>query len=37
VAKDYTQIFGLEYDDTFSLVAKMTFVRLFIAMTALQR
>jgi len=37
VSKDYTQIFGLDYGDTFSPMAKMAFVRLFIAMTALQQ
>jgi len=37
VAKGYTQIFGLDYSDIFSSVAKMAFVRLFIAMAALQR
>jgi len=37
VAKDYTQNFGLDYRDIFSPVAKMAFVRLFIAMTALQQ
>jgi len=37
VAKGYTQNFGLDYGDTFSLLAKITFVRLFIAMTAIQR
>ena len=37
VAKGYTQIFGLDYGDTFSRVAKMASIRLFIAMTTLQK
>ena len=37
VAKGYIQIFGLDYGDTFSAVAKMAFVRLFIAMAAIQQ
>ena len=37
MAKGYTQIFGLDYGDTFSPVTKMTYVRLFIAMVALQQ
>jgi len=37
VAKIYIQIFGLDYGNTFSLVAKMAYVRLFIVMVALQR
>jgi len=32
-----TQTFGLDYGDTFSPVAKMAYVRLFIAMIALQQ
>jgi len=35
VVKGYTQIFELDYGDTFSLVANMASVRLFLAMTAL--
>jgi len=37
MAKGYTQTFGLDYGDTFSPVAKMASVHLFIAMTTLQR
>jgi len=37
VAKGYTQFFGLDYGDMFSLVAKMAFVCLFVSMTTLQR
>jgi len=37
VAKGYTQIFGLDYGDTFSPVVKMAYVRLFIAMATLQQ
>jgi len=37
VAKGYIQIFGLDYGDTFSPVAKMISIHLFIAMVALQR
>ena len=35
VAKGYTQIFGLDHGDTFSPVAKITFVHLFLAMAAI--
>jgi len=37
VVKGYTQVFGLDYGETFSPVAKMAYVRLFIAMAALQQ
>ena len=34
VAKWYTQTYGVDYSDTFSLVAKMTYVWLFISLAA---
>ena len=35
VANGYTQIYGLDYCDTFSLVAKMTTIRIFFATVAI--
>ena len=32
MAKGYTQTYGVDYSDTFSPVAKMTSVRLFISL-----
>ena len=34
VAKGYDQTYGVDYSNTFSPVAKMTFVRLFISLAA---
>ena len=34
VAKGYAQTYGVDYSDTFSHVAKLTYVRLFISMAA---
>ena len=35
VAQDYTQIYGCDYGDTFSSVAKIAYVRLFLSMTVM--
>ena len=35
VAKGYTRIYGFNYYDTLSLVAKMTYVRLLLSMAAM--
>ena len=34
VAKGYAQIYDVDYSDTFSLIAKMTSIRLFISLAA---
>ena len=34
VAKGYAQTYGVDYYDIFSLIAKMTYVRLFISLAA---
>ena len=34
MAKGYAKTYGVDYSDTFSPVAKMTYVRLFISLTA---
>ena len=34
VAKGYAQTYGVDYSDTFSLVAKFTYVQLFISLAA---
>jgi len=34
-AKGYTRIYGLDYNNTFSLVAKVTTIQLFLAMVAI--
>ena len=36
VAKGYTQVYGSNYYDTFSPVAKIASIRLFLSMTAMQ-
>ena len=35
VAKGYAHTYGVDYSDTFSSIAKMTYVQLFISMVAI--
>ena len=35
VVKGYTQIYGCDYGDTFSLVAKIASIRLFLSMAVM--
>ena len=37
MAKGYTQVYGLDYGDTFSPVTKMSSVRIFISLAACHR
>ena len=34
IAKGYAQTYGIDYSDTFSPIAKLTFVHLFVSLTA---
>ena len=36
VAKEYTQIYGSDYNDTFSPIAKMASIRLLLSMDAIR-
>ena len=36
IAKEYTQVYGSDYYDTFSPVAKIAYVHLLLSMTAMQ-
>jgi hypothetical protein len=37
VAKSYAQTYGIDYEETYSPIAKMTIVRAIIAMTTTKR
>jgi len=37
VAKGYAQTYGIDYEETYSPVAKMTIVRIIIAMASTKR
>lgn len=36
VVKGYTQVYGMDYSDTFSLVAKIPFVKLLLPIPAIK-